>query len=91
MAQSDGGIGNVTPNAELVLMAMSYSRSFMLSAAARLGIADALGEEERSADYLAKGMFIYSLFALVRATTQCRPIVYAAGPLRIRSVAGAAQ
>lgn len=26
MAQSDSGIGNVTPNAELVQMAMSYSR-----------------------------------------------------------------
>jgi hypothetical protein len=42
MAQSDSGIGNVTPNAELVQMAMSYSRSHMLCAAARLGIADAL-------------------------------------------------
>ena len=47
MAQSDSGIGNVTPNAELVQMAMSYSRSYMLCAAARLGIADALGDEVR--------------------------------------------
>jgi hypothetical protein len=39
MAQSDSGIGNVTPNAELVQMAMSYSRSYMLCAAVRLGIA----------------------------------------------------
>lgn len=39
MAQSDIGIGNVTPNAELVQMAMSYSRSCMLCAAARLGVA----------------------------------------------------
>ena len=43
MAQSNSGIGNVTPNAELVQMAMSYARSRMLCAAARLGVADALG------------------------------------------------
>ncbi len=54
MAQSDGGIGNVTPNTELVQMAMSYSRSRMLCAAARLGVADALGDEVRSVDYLAE-------------------------------------
>lgn len=53
MTQS-GGIGNVTPNAELVEMAMAYSRSYMLAAAARLGIACALGDEERSAEQLAK-------------------------------------
>ncbi len=50
MAQSDSGIGNVTPNAALVQMAMSYSRSYMLCAAARLGIADALGDEVRRVD-----------------------------------------
>jgi hypothetical protein len=54
MAQSDSGIGNVTPNAELVQMAMSYSRSYMLCAAARLEIADALGDEVRSVDHLAE-------------------------------------
>ena len=54
MAQSDSGIGNVTPNAELVQIAMSYSRSYVLCAAARLGIADALGDEVRSADHLAE-------------------------------------
>ncbi len=54
MAQSDSGIGNVTPNAELVQMAMSYSRSYTLCAAARLGIADALGDEVRSVDHLAE-------------------------------------
>ena len=54
MAQSDSGIGNVTPNAELVQMAMSYSRSYMLCAAARLGIADALGDQVRSVDHLAE-------------------------------------
>jgi len=52
MTQPDGGIGNVTPNAALVQMAMSYSRSCMLCAAARLGIADALGEEVRSVEAL---------------------------------------
>ena len=53
MGQSGSGIGNVIPNAELVQMAMSYARSRMLCAAARLGVADALGEEERSVDALA--------------------------------------
>lgn len=33
MAQPDGGIGNVMPNAALVQMAMSYSRSRLLCAA----------------------------------------------------------
>ena len=42
MAQTNGGIGNVTPNAGLVEMAMAYSRSCTLCAAARLGIAKIL-------------------------------------------------
>ncbi len=54
MTQRSGGIGNVTPNAGLVEMAMAYSRSRILCAAARLGIADALGAEERSVGYLAE-------------------------------------
>lgn len=54
MAQSNGGIGNVTPNAQLVEMAMAYSRSRLLCAAARLGIADALGDEVRDIGFLAK-------------------------------------
>ncbi len=54
MAQPNGGIGNVTPNAALVEMAMAYSRSRVLSAAARLGIADALGDEVRNVGFLAK-------------------------------------
>ncbi len=54
MAQPDGGIGNVTPNAALLQMAMSYARSRMLCAAARLGVADALGDEIRSVDHLAE-------------------------------------
>src|SRR5262249_20152092 len=54
MAQSNSGIGNVIQNAELVQMAMSYARSRVLCATARLGVADALGDEVRSADELAE-------------------------------------
>jgi hypothetical protein len=54
MTQPSSGIGNVIPNAALVEMAMSYSRSRMLCAAARLGVADALGDEVRSVDLLAE-------------------------------------
>lgn len=54
MAQTNGGIGNVTPNAGLVEMAMAYSRSCVLCAAARLGVADALGDEVRDIDFLAE-------------------------------------
>lgn len=47
------GIGNVTPSAELLRMAMSYARSRVVCAAARLGVADALGDAERSVEQLA--------------------------------------
>jgi O-methyltransferase domain/Dimerisation domain len=69
MAQSDGGIGNVTPNTALLQMAMSYSRSRILCAAARLGIADALGDEVRSVDHLAEMCHADAdaLFRLLRA------------------------
>ena len=50
---ANGGIGNVTPNTGLVEMAMAYSRSRILCAAARLGVADALGDEVRSVGFLA--------------------------------------
>ena len=53
MAQAGGGIGNVAANTRLVEMAMAYSRSRVLCAAARLGVADALGDEERSVEELA--------------------------------------
>src|ERR1700687_5243963 len=53
MAQSKSGIGNVTTNTGLVEMAMAYSRSRVLCAAARLGVADALGDEGRSVGFLA--------------------------------------
>lgn len=69
MAQSDGGIGNVTPNTALLQMAMSYSRSRIVCAAARLGIADALGDEVRSVDRLAEmcNADADALFRLLRA------------------------
>ncbi|MGA7318144.1 MAG: methyltransferase dimerization domain-containing protein, partial [Silvibacterium sp.] len=54
MAQPNSGIGNVAINTGLVEMAMAYSRSRMLCAAARLGIADALGDEVRSVGFLAE-------------------------------------
>jgi hypothetical protein len=54
MVQQSGGIGNVTANTALVEMAMAYSRSRILCAAARLGIADALGDEVRSVGFLAE-------------------------------------
>jgi hypothetical protein len=51
MGQPNGGIGNVTANTGLVEMAMAYSRSRILCAAARLGVADALGDEVRSVSF----------------------------------------
>jgi O-methyltransferase domain/Dimerisation domain len=54
MAQPNSGIGNVTPNTALLEMAMAYSRSRVLCAAARLGVADALGDEVRSVGFLAE-------------------------------------
>ncbi|MGC2618483.1 MAG: methyltransferase dimerization domain-containing protein, partial [Acidobacteriaceae bacterium] len=53
MSQPSSGIGNVVPNAALIQMAMAYSRSRVLCAAARLGIADALGNSERAVGELA--------------------------------------
>lgn len=54
MAEVSPGIGNVVPNTGLVEMAMAYSRSRILCAAARLGVADALGDSERSVEDLAE-------------------------------------
>lgn len=69
MAEAQGGIGNVTPNTALVQMAMGYARSRMVCAAARLGVADALGDEVRSVDRLAEscGADAGSLYRLLRA------------------------
>ena len=47
------GIGNVTAATDLLEMAMAYSRSCVLSAGARLVVADALGDVERSAQEIA--------------------------------------
>ncbi len=54
MAETSVGIGNVTANTRLVEMAMAYSRSRLLCAAARLGVADALQDEERDVQELAE-------------------------------------
>jgi hypothetical protein len=51
---SRGAIGNVMHNERLTGMAMGYARSRVLCAAARLGVADALGSAERSANELAR-------------------------------------
>jgi hypothetical protein len=69
MAASNSDIGNVTPNAGLVQMAMSYSRSYTLCAAARLGVADALGDEVGSVDNLAETCQadVAALYRLLRA------------------------
>lgn len=69
MDQSSSGIGNVISNADLVQMAMSYTRSRVLCAAARLGVADALGDEVRSVDDLAQicQADVDALYRLLRA------------------------
>jgi hypothetical protein len=54
MAQPSSGIGNVTPNTALLEMAMAYSRSRVLCATARLGLADALADAIRPLAYLAE-------------------------------------
>ncbi len=69
MAGTSAGIGNVLQNKVLTEMAMGYSRSRVLCAAARLGVADALGDDERSVDELAVacGAQPASLYRLLRA------------------------
>ena len=69
MLQPNSGIGNVTANTGLVEMAMAYSRSRVLMAAARLGVADALGDEVRSVGFLAEKCQAdaTSLYRLLRA------------------------
>ncbi len=53
MTETCGAIGNVVQNNTLTGMAMGYARSRVLCAAARLGVADALGGDERTVDQLA--------------------------------------
>jgi len=69
MSSATTGIGNVTGNTALVEMAMAYSRSRIVCAAARLGIADALAARERTVDDLAKTCSAdpASLYRLLRA------------------------
>ena len=63
------GIGNVTATSDLLDMAMAYSRSCVLSAGARLGVADALGDAERSAKEIALACQAdaVSMYRLLRA------------------------
>jgi ubiquinone/menaquinone biosynthesis C-methylase UbiE len=69
MPQSRAAIGNVSQSRDLTEMAMGYSRSRILCAAARLGVADALGDEERSAGDIAQmcGAQPSSMYRLLRA------------------------
>lgn len=69
MAQTDSGIGNVIANSQLLEMAMAYSRSRIVCAAARLGVADALADETRNVAYLAEKCNADpdSLYRLLRA------------------------
>ncbi len=69
MAGSRAAVGNVAHNTALTEMAMGYSRSRVLAAAARLGLADALGDDPRSVGELAVlcGAQSASLYRLLRA------------------------
>ncbi|HEX4003210.1 MAG TPA: methyltransferase [Candidatus Acidoferrales bacterium] len=69
MSPSSAGTSNASQNLTLVEMAMVYSRSCMVCAAARLGVADALAGGERSVDDLAKACAAdrASLYRLLRA------------------------
>jgi hypothetical protein len=68
MAQPNSGIGNVTANTGLVEMAMAYSRSRVICAAARLGVADALGDEVCSVGFMAECQaHANALYCLLRA------------------------
>jgi O-methyltransferase domain/Dimerisation domain len=68
MGGSAAGVGNVSQNRTLTEMAMGYARSRVLCAAARLGVADALGDEERSVKEMAVscGAHPASLYRLLR-------------------------
>jgi hypothetical protein len=69
MTEARGAIGNVMHNERLTGMAMGYARSRVLCAAARLGVADALGSDERTVDQLASLCQVNpaSLYRLLRA------------------------
>lgn len=69
MNTTQGAIGNVIRTPDLVAMAMGYSRSRVLCAAARLGVADAFAGGERSLQELADACRAApdSLYRLLRA------------------------
>ena len=54
MVQPSSSVLTESSNATLIQMALAYRRSAVLCAAARLGLADALGDEVRDLDFLAK-------------------------------------
>jgi O-methyltransferase domain/Dimerisation domain len=62
-------IGNVTASTDLLEMAMGFAPSCVLCAAARLGVADALGDAERSASEVATACNAdpSSMYRLLRA------------------------
>jgi hypothetical protein len=80
MAGTNGAIGNVAQNKTLTGIAMGYSRSRVLCAAARLGVADALGDDERTVDQLASmcGAEPASLHRLLRALASFGVVVESA-------------
>ncbi|MGA9630448.1 MAG: methyltransferase [Candidatus Acidiferrales bacterium] len=69
MSSTSASTSSAPPNLTLVEMAMAYSRSCMICAAARLGVADALAGGERSIDDLAQACAAdrASLYRLLRA------------------------
>ena len=75
MSQPNSGIGNVIANSGLLEMAMAYSRSRVLCAAAQLGFADVLGDEVRSVAFLAEKCQAdaSALYRLLRALASNRP------------------
>lgn len=83
MAETSGAIGNVIRNQTLTGMAMGYARSRILCAAARLGVADALGDGERTLDQLSTACEAdsASLYRLLRALASFG-IVSETGPAR---------
>ena len=83
MPESTGAIGNVMHNSTLTAMAMGYARSRVLCAAARLGVADALGSDERTVEQLGKLCQAdpASLYRLLRAMASLG-LVEETGPAR---------
>jgi hypothetical protein len=83
MPEAQGTIGNVIHNKALTGMAMGYARSRVLCAAVRLGVADALGSNERTVNQLASLCQAdpASLYRLLRALASFG-VVSETGPAR---------